>query len=242
MSAVLLRDNIQLRDVLVSGIDYLKLSIDENKIDGLMVYLELLSKWNKAYNLSGIKDVEEMVRLHLLDSIVVNPFLKGKNIADVGTGAGLPGIPLAILNPEKHFSLIDSNGKKTRFMTQVKAELELANIDVFHCRAEDFQTSEQIDMVLSRAFSSLQKFVDVCKTWTNSETLFLAMKGLVIEKEISQLPSNYQITDIHEVRIPEQREKPDNQNLDNIEEQSVKNVKTDQKIQRHLIEIRMRNC
>ncbi len=130
----------------------------------LLAYLALLVKWNKAYNLTAVRDPDEMVSRHLLDSLSVVPFVAagGARWLDVGSGGGMPGVPLAILFPERQFTLLDSNGKKTRFLTQVKLELKLANLEVIHSRVEQLQPPQPFDGIVSRAFSSLEDF----STWT----------------------------------------------------------------------------
>jgi len=128
----------ELKSSLQSGLAALELSLNEIQQNQLLAYLSLLEKWNQAYNLSGIRDVSQMVNYHLLDSLAIASFIDGNIILDVGTGAGLPGIPLAISFPEKQFLLLDSNGKKTRFLFQVKTELGLDNVTIFHDRVENF--------------------------------------------------------------------------------------------------------
>ena len=143
----------QKRALLISGIAELKVNCSDVQLDQLLSYLDMLEHWNKAYNLTAIRDPLEMIKLHLLDSLAISPLLQGDRFIDVGTGAGLPGIPLAIINPEKHFTLLDSNGKKTRFLFQAKIELGLSNINEVNKRVEQFAPEYMYDAVLSRAFS-----------------------------------------------------------------------------------------
>lgn len=171
-------------------------------IPQLLQYLELLNKWNRSFNLSGVTDVNDMVVLHLLDSLALSPFLRGSRLVDVGTGAGLPGIPLAILHPDKHFVLIDSNGKKTRFLFQVKVALKLGNVTIENCRIEHYQSPEQIDMVMCRAFSSLEDTVLKCEQLLQGGCTLLAMKGRFPQQEVDQLPAAFAVTAISKLGIP----------------------------------------
>lgn len=168
----------------------------------LMAYLQLLQKWNSSFNLSGVSDIETMVSRHLLDSLALSPHLHGKLFVDVGSGAGLPGIPLAIVNPDKHFVLIDSNGKKTRFLFQAKIELGLDNVSVENCRVEHYQSQQQIDMVMCRAFSTLEDVVTRLQPIFSSKCKLLAMKGHYPEDEVSQLPDGFEVTKTIKLEIP----------------------------------------
>ncbi|MDG1323156.1 MAG: 16S rRNA (guanine(527)-N(7))-methyltransferase RsmG, partial [Porticoccaceae bacterium] len=139
----------QKRVVLERGVKQLGLSCSDEQIHQLLIYLEMLDRWNQAYNLTAIKDPLEMIGLHLLDSLAVSPMLNGESCIDVGTGAGLPGVPLAIMNPNKKFTLLDSNGKKTRFLFQTKIELKLSNIQEVNTRVEKYLPEHGYDHVLS---------------------------------------------------------------------------------------------
>lgn len=154
-------------------------------------YLALFIKWNKAYNLSAIRDPQEMIHKHLLDSLSIAPHLTGQRFIDVGTGGGLPGIPLAITFPDRHFTLLDSAGKKTRFLFQVKQALALDNVQVENRRVESFTPSERYDGVISRAFASLTDMTQQCHHLLNSGGKFWAMKGVFPEHELSELEKNY---------------------------------------------------
>lgn len=166
-------------------------------------YLALMLKWNKTYNLTAITDPNEMVIRHILDSLSINPFLHGMRICDVGSGAGLPGIPLAIINPNKHFTLIDANNKKTRFLTQVKIELKLDNVEVVHARAEEYQPKIRFDTIVSRAFSMINVMLSNTKHLCCKDGIFLAMKGIYPEKELAELDPNFKIKWVKELKIPE---------------------------------------
>ena len=161
---------MSLDSAIKDGLISLGLRHTETFISNLEAYLVLLSRWNRITNLSGIKRLTDMVSVHLMDSLSVHAYLEGKTILDVGSGAGLPGIPLAILYPKKFFTLLDSNGKKTRFMRQAAIDLKLDNVQIIQERVEAFQG--EFDHVISRAFSSLKNFLDsserLVKTGRNS--------------------------------------------------------------------------
>ncbi len=160
-------------------------------IEKFSQYLGLLQRWNDVFNLTAIRDPDEMVWLHILDSLSINPFLHAARIIDVGTGAGLPGIPLAIVNPEKKFVLLDSNGKKTRFLTQAKMELSLKNIEVIQSRCEIFKPELKFDSIVSRAFSSIAVMLESTQHLLNARGQFVAMKGMYPEPELQEIPKNY---------------------------------------------------
>ena len=186
---------------LQSGCDALGLALEPGQAGLLLQYLELLLKWNGAYNLTAVRDPAQMVTRHLLDSLAVAPYLRGQDIIDVGTGAGLPGIPLAILYPGRRISLLDSNGKKTRFLFQVKTALRLDNMLVHHARAESFRTPAPYDAVLSRAFASLADMVAACRHLLAPGGCFLAMKGAYPTRELAQLAPQYAVKAVHELSI-----------------------------------------
>ncbi|MDC1527763.1 16S rRNA (guanine(527)-N(7))-methyltransferase RsmG [Gammaproteobacteria bacterium] len=197
-----MESTLSLTEQLKTGLSSLDLDLDNEKVEQLVQYLQLLDKWNKAYNLSGIKEVQRMVAYHLLDSLAIVPHIDGNIILDVGTGAGLPGIPLAICFPEKRFLLLDSNGKKTRFLFQVKMELGLDNVEVFHNRLETFQSQEQIDIVLCRAYATLAKVVSQCGHLMKADCRLLAMKGQFPEEEIVELPASFRFVKTNELNVP----------------------------------------
>lgn len=176
--------------------------VSSEQNEQLIQYLELLIKWNKAYNLTAIRDPEEMFTKHIVDSLSIAPFIKGESILDVGTGPGLPGIPMAIMFPSKHFSLLDSNGKKTRFLVQVKMSLALVNIEVFNIRVESLPNDKLFDQIMSRAFTALDNMVELCKHLLSPNGEFLAMKGLVPKDEMAMLDKDYGITSITPLTVP----------------------------------------
>lgn len=194
----------KLAERLAGGIGGLGLDIDAEKQDRLLDYLELLVRWNAAYNLSGIKEAERMLGLHLLDSLSLLPLLPAGSatILDVGSGAGLPGIPLAICLPDKHFILLDSNGKKARFLVQALAALGLENAEVVNQRVESFQSARQIDIVVTRAFSSLQQSLAWIGHLLGDRGSLLAMKGHYPEDELAALPAGFSLRSARALAIP----------------------------------------
>lgn len=198
-------DHAQLKASLQDGLANLGLNPEAQQLEALITYLILLDKWNKAYNLSGIKDISQMLAYHLLDSLAILPIIvamKETTFLDVGTGAGLPGIPLAICCPTKKFLLLDSNGKKTRFLFQVKTELGLDNIEIFHERIENFQSSEQIDIVLCRAFAALDRLAEQTSHILKDKGRLLAMKGQYPEAEIKAMPGSLEVRKVTEIQVP----------------------------------------
>lgn len=188
---------------LTAGLQQLGLDLSATQVALLLQYLALFEKWNRAYNLSAIRKPAEMVRLHLLDSLTVAPYLLGARILDVGTGAGLPGIPLAIAFPEKHFTLLDSAGKKTRFLFQVKQQLALANVDIENRRVEGHKPESLYDGIISRAFASLQDMTANCQHLLAENGRFWAMKGVVPNEEMNDIGTDYLVEHCHLLKIPE---------------------------------------
>ena len=189
------------RNILQNGLIALKLQVDDDQLKKWLAFLDLLLKWNKTYNLTAIKSTEKMITHHLLDSLAIYPYLHKNNHIDVGTGAGIPGIPLAILLPEHHFTLIDSVGKKTRFIEHVKLTLNLENITVINQRVENYQTDLLFDTVISRAFASIQKMLHLTASLCATEGIFLAMKAN-IEDETLHLPYPYHVDRIEKIDVP----------------------------------------
>ena len=190
-----------LEAVLRSGIAELELTAADAQIEQLLAFVRLLAKWNRSYNLTSIDRPEDMVRLHLLDSLAILPFLRGKRILDVGTGAGLPGIPLAILDADREFVLLDSNSKKTRFVTQAGIELGLRHVAVQHARVEQFRPAVRFDTVLCRAFASLDEILAMTRRLLSSDGVLLAMKGKLQAEELSDLEPGVQ-AQIHALEVP----------------------------------------
>ena len=188
---------------LQAGLQQLKLDCSSQQLEKLLQYLELLQRWNKAFNLTAIRDPLQMVRLHLLDSLAIHPYIQGvKSIIDVGTGPGLPGIPLAILNPQVNFTLLDSNGKKTRFLFQAINELKLPNASEINHRVEAYKPNQLFDAVISRAFSSISDMLNQCDHLISDQGCFLAMKGKKPDSELSQMTKAYKVVEVNEVNVP----------------------------------------
>ncbi|MEI2770044.1 MAG: 16S rRNA (guanine(527)-N(7))-methyltransferase RsmG [Candidatus Competibacter sp.] len=165
-------------------------------------YLALLERWNHAYNLTAVRDPEAMVVRHVLDSLSILPWLAGPQVLDVGSGAGLPGIPLAIARPDHRFCLVDSNGKRTRFLNQVVAELRLKNVGVARSRIEDYQPNTLFDSVVSRAFSTLADLVVDAGRLCAPAGRLLAMKGVFPDDELVRLPPGYAVIGVYPLRVP----------------------------------------
>ncbi|CAH0532191.1 Ribosomal RNA small subunit methyltransferase G [Vibrio stylophorae] len=163
-----------------------------------------LDKWNKAYNLTSVRDPADMLVKHILDSIVVSPYLSGcQRIIDVGTGPGLPGLPLAIMNPDKEFVLLDSLGKRIRFIRQVLHTLGIKNVTAIQSRVEEYQPEVKFDGVLSRAFASITDMLNWCHHLPAEHGVFFALKGLYPEEELNQLPDWAKVQTIHRLQVPE---------------------------------------
>ena len=208
-------DNIKCEKALRDGVAKMNIAISDKKIQLLMAYLSEFVKWNKAYNLSAIRDPLVMVEKHLLDSLVLVPFLEKEikktidkqqplieRIIDVGTGGGLPGIPLAIIFPEIDFTLLDSNGKKTRFLFQVKTQLALKNVTIENTRVESYQPEKCFSIVMSRAFASLQDMVVGSGHLLLEGGRFWAMKGVYPENELRDCEKHAIVDAFYPLTVP----------------------------------------
>lgn len=180
------------------------IAASDEQVARLAAYLRLIERWNAAYNLTAVTDVASMVPRHIFDSASILPHLKGQSFVDVGTGAGLPGIPLAILAPQKQFTLIDTNGKRTRFLLQVVSELSLTNVMIHKSRVEQFRPETRFDGVLSRAFSSLEQMLRLTQHLCAADGNFYAMKGAYPEKELSEISKDYIVLEALSLNVPEQ--------------------------------------
>jgi 16S rRNA (guanine527-N7)-methyltransferase len=195
---------MMLTEKLNSLVNQTTLKLSEQQIKHLIQYIELLIKWNKAYNLTSVRDPQEMLVKHILDSLMVGEHLKGQRFIDVGTGPGLPGIPLAILYPDREFVLLDSLGKRITFLRQVVFQLKLPNVTPVLSRVEKYQPETPFDGVLSRAFSSLNDMVSWCHHLIAvEEGRFYALKGQYPNDEIASLPENISLTDSYKINVPE---------------------------------------
>ncbi|WP_165312675.1 16S rRNA (guanine(527)-N(7))-methyltransferase RsmG [Vibrio ziniensis] len=195
---------MDLRAKLDSLIAKTDLDVSDKQRQQLLGYVELLNKWNKAYNLTSVRDPADMLVKHILDSIVVSPYLNGERFIDVGTGPGLPGIPLAIMNPDKNFVLLDSLGKRIRFIKQVLHELGITNVTAVQSRVEEYDPEGGFDAVLSRAFASMSDMVEWCQHLPRANSgVFFALKGQLPQEEISLLPEWCSVTDVKALKVPE---------------------------------------
>jgi len=188
-------------EVLMAGAQALGVAVDEAQGLSLLALVDALETGNARFNLTAIRDRPGMLRKHVLDSLTVQPFVRGA-VADVGTGAGFPGLPLAIVNPALHFTLIESTGKKARFVAQTAADLALANVDVVNARAEDYRPRRPFDTVMARALASLADFVAYAAHLCAPEGRMLAMKGRRPDAEIASLPASFRVSGIHRLRVP----------------------------------------
>ncbi|EBJ7218180.1 16S rRNA (guanine(527)-N(7))-methyltransferase RsmG, partial [Salmonella enterica subsp. enterica serovar 3,10:e,h:-] len=179
------------------------ISLTDHQKTLLVAYVDMLHKWNKAYNLTSVRDPNEMLVRHILDSIVVAPYLQGQRFIDVGTGPGLPGIPLAIVLPDAHFTLLDSLGKRVRFLRQVQHELKLENITPVQSRVEAYPSEPPFDGVISRAFASLNDMVSWCHHLPGEKGRFYALKGQLPGDEIALLPDNFSVESVEKLRVPQ---------------------------------------
>lgn len=184
------------------GLAALGVAADAPLIAALVRYLQLLREWNRAYNLTRITEPDDMVVRHILDSAAAAPFLAGATVLDAGTGAGLPGLPLALLQPSRGFTLVDSVGKKIRFLQQVLLELRPRNVALAQARLEQWQPGEAFDTVICRAFSSLAEFAAVCGRHVAPQGRLVAMKGRRPDEEVARLPAPWRVACLERVEVP----------------------------------------
>ena len=180
-----------------------EIQLTDRQKDQLIQLVQLLNKWNKAYNLTSLRDPQEMLVKHILDSIVVSPYLQGDRFIDVGTGPGLPGLPLAIINPTKQFVLLDSLGKRISFIRNAVRELGLTNVEPVLSRVEEYQPEQKFDGVLSRAFASLKDMTDWCHHLPKKDGYFYALKGIYHEDEVQELDKKFEVKDVITLNVPE---------------------------------------
>ena len=178
------------RDLLVEGLHRMSLNLSDQMLDQLMVYLNLIEKWNRVYNLTAIRERDEMIKLHFLDSLSILNHVEMEYVLDVGSGAGFPGIVLAITKPELKVTVMDSVNKKTTFMQQVKSELSLTNLNVVNARVEDYQPTILFDGVITRAFSSIQNMLLMTQHTLQKNGAWLAMKSKDVKEELEALDQN----------------------------------------------------
>ena len=178
------------------------LTLDESQEEALLSYLDLLQRWNKTYNLTAVRDPRRMITRHILDSLAIFEWVGKGRLLDAGTGAGLPGVPLAIAAPELEVTLLDSAGKKVRFLNHVKRELALQNITPVQDRLESYEPDITFDSLVSRAFSDLAAFADAARHLVRPATRLLAMKGRYPDTELRGLPDDVRVDSVEKLRVP----------------------------------------
>lgn len=194
-------------EALQAGLERLDIKAEQQLCSAYLRYIELLSKWNTAYNLTAVKGPEAMLKRHVLDSLSVHSFIEGDHCLDIGTGPGLPGLILALAQPDKHWTLLDSNVKKTRFLQHVKAQLNISNIDIVHSRADSFQNEDGYSTIICRAFSSLGDFYSASRHLLQDKGTLLAMKADISEKELSEVKTLIKHVEITDLNVPEETSK-----------------------------------
>jgi len=194
--------DVELGRQLQQGAEAMGIALPADTRARLLEYLDLLVSWNRAYNLTAVRDPGEMVTRHLLDSLAVAPHLRGPRLLDIGSGAGLPGIPLALLRPDWHVTLIDKNGKKLRFLRQARSALQLFNLEPVQGRVEQYQPGANFDTLVSRAYSDLASMVRDCRHLLGPDTELVAMKGRNPRDEIAALPEDIKVQKVVPLTIP----------------------------------------
>ncbi|HEX2826370.1 MAG TPA: 16S rRNA (guanine(527)-N(7))-methyltransferase RsmG [Burkholderiales bacterium] len=187
---------------LASGLEKLGLPASGDVPDKLLRYVALIAKWNRVYNLTAVRDQGDMACVHILDSLAVLPHLKGRTLLDVGSGAGLPGIPLAIARPDLEVTLLDSNQKKTSFQQQAAIELSLANVCAVNVRVESWDPAQRFDVVISRAFAEIADFVSAAGRLCADGGVLVAMKGISPDEELSRMPAAYRARAVVPLAVP----------------------------------------
>jgi 16S rRNA (guanine527-N7)-methyltransferase len=196
-------DRVVIADVLKQGIKDLKLELNQGQVEKLLDYLALLNKWNSVYNLTSVRDPMQMATLHVLDSLAAVPAFKdATNVLDVGAGGGLPGMVLAISRPDLKVSMIDTVHKKTAFLNQVKAELELGNVTVYTKRVEQLEVKTKFDVITSRAFADLSDFVNWSGHVLAEGGQFIALKGTAPAEERERLPEPWKVQKLEPLEVP----------------------------------------
>ncbi|MYM41312.1 16S rRNA (guanine(527)-N(7))-methyltransferase RsmG [Duganella qianjiadongensis] len=196
-------DRAAIADVLKQGIAALELNLSEAQVEKLLDYLALLNKWNSVYNLTSVRDPVQMVTLHVLDSLAAVPAFAGaQNVLDVGAGGGLPGMVLAISRPDMKVAMIDTVHKKTAFLNQVKAELELANVTVYTKQVQQLEVKTRFDVITSRAFADLSDFVNWSGHLLQEGGQFIALKGTAPEDERERLPAPWKVQKLQPLAVP----------------------------------------
>ena len=186
---------------IVAGTEELHQTLPTGAADKLAKLLEELARWGQRMNLTAIRNLPDMVSGHILDSLSVRPYLRGQTVLDVGTGAGFPGLPLAIVDPEREFELLDSNGKKIGFVRHIIGELGLGNVSAVKSRAEDYAPGKRFDTVIARALTAIPRFIELSGHLMREDGVLLALKGKYPAEELDELPDNWKY-DVIELRVP----------------------------------------
>jgi 16S rRNA (guanine527-N7)-methyltransferase len=189
-------------ELLTAGARDIGIALDESAAAALLRLVDELELANAQFNLTAIRDRPGMLRKHVLDSLTLQPFLHGSRVADIGTGAGFPGLPLAVVNPQRRFTLVEATGKKARFVQQTAERLGCGNVQVEHVRAESFRPFELFDTVAARALSSLADFAAYAGHLCAPDGRLLAMKGRRPDEELSALPKSFRVLAVHRLRVP----------------------------------------
>lgn len=187
---------------LAAGVRELGLETDTDRLEALLAYRDLLVRWNRVHNLTAVRDPQAMLTHHLLDSLAVSPYVRGERVLDVGSGAGLPGIPLAVMAPQRHFVLLDANAKRVRFLRQAALELSLRNVEAVHERIERYRPDAPFATVISRAFASLTDFARAAAGLLAADGSLLAMKGRYPVGELQDLPPGIRLLRVCRLEVP----------------------------------------
>jgi len=193
----------ELLELLHRGLTEMGQLLERQKELQLIQYIELISQWNRVFNLSSVRDTDTMVTRHLLDSLSILPYIKGRTIIDVGTGAGLPGIPLSIAMPDRHFCLLDNNRKKIQFLEKVCQRLSLRNVHVVNHAVNEYRVEPLFESVISRSFSTLSDFLALSQHLVKPGGQILAMKGVYPLTELQDLNPNFKLTKVYPLKVPE---------------------------------------
>lgn len=192
----------KLMDMLRQGLEHLGEEPDDHPISRYLAFIDLLHEWNRAYNLTGLRTREAMLTHHVLDSLAILPFIQGRDCLDVGSGAGLPGLPLALARPAQHWTLLDGNAKKIRFLNHAVMQLQPDNLEVVHSRIEDFRPARRFHTIVTRAYGSLQKFHNQAVGLLHGNGRLIAMKGRRPDAELAQLTERGIGFEVARIRVP----------------------------------------